>query len=238
MTTTLAHDVGLTDDILALIVDRAVAADESGHLDEEVVATLRAGASTGSCCPAELGGYAVPPRRTVEIVEKLATADGSAAWAAAIGFGTNHFAGYLPYDGAAEVFADPDRGNAAVFAATTQVIQAGDGTLRLTGRWPFTSNCEQAGWVGLASRFPDDRTSAGVRATVQGDDPPDVGDIHRPTSDGEQRHVGHPFKVNRMHTCSFIDRPWPAGPLWRLPLFVVLAQHWRRFARRRPRRPR
>ena len=41
MTTTLAHDVGLTDDILALIGDRAVAADESGHLDEEVVCRPR-----------------------------------------------------------------------------------------------------------------------------------------------------------------------------------------------------
>ena len=156
MTTTLARDVELTDDILALIADRAMAADESGHLDEEVVAALASTGINRLLLPVELGGYAMPPRRTVEIVEKLATADGSAAWAAAIGFGTNHFAGYLPFDGAAEVFADPDRGNAAVFAATTQVIQAGDGTLRLTGRWPFTSNCEQAGWVGLAARFPDE----------------------------------------------------------------------------------
>jgi indole-3-acetate monooxygenase len=30
-------------------------------------------------------------------------------------------------------------------------------------------------------------------------------------------------EVPRRRTCSFADRPWPAGPLWRLPLFVVLA---------------
>jgi alkylation response protein AidB-like acyl-CoA dehydrogenase len=223
MTTTLARDVELTDDILALITDRAMAADESGHLDEEVVAVLASTGINRLLLPMELGGYAMPPRRAVEIVEKLATADGSTAWAAAIGFGTNHFAGYLPYDGAAEVFADPDRGNAAVFAATTQVIQTDDGTLRLTGRWPFTSNCEQAAWVGLAARFPDEFAPrlvfvprsdvtihptwdvVGLRATASNDT--SVSDV----------------EVRRMHTCSFTDRPWPEEPLWRLPLFVVLA---------------
>jgi alkylation response protein AidB-like acyl-CoA dehydrogenase len=30
-------------------------------------------------------------------------------------------------------------------------------------------------------------------------------------------------EVHRRRTCSFADRPWPEGPLWRLPLFVVLA---------------
>ena len=29
--------------------------------------------------------------------------------------------------------------------------------------------------------------------------------------------------VDRRHTCSFADRPWAEGPLWRLPLFVALA---------------
>ena len=31
------------------------------------------------------------------------------------------------------------------------------------------------------------------------------------------------FAVDRRHTCSFADRPWADGPLWRLPLFVALA---------------
>ena len=223
MTITLARDVELTDDILALIADRAAAADESGHLDQEVVAALASTGINRLLLPTELGGYAMPPRRAVEIVEKLATADGSAAWAAAIGFGSNHFAGYLPFDGAADVFADPDRSNAAVFAATTQVVPASDGSLRLTGRWPFTSNCEQAAWIGLAARFPDELAPrlvflprsevtihptwdvVGLRATASNDT--SVADV----------------EVHRMHTCSLADRPWPEGPLWRLPLFVVLA---------------
>jgi indole-3-acetate monooxygenase len=223
MTTTLAPDVELTADIVALIADRAAAADESGHLDPEVVAALAGTGINRLLMPAELGGYAVSPRRTVEVVEQLAAADGSAAWAAAIGFGTNHFAGYLPPDGAAEVFADPDQSNASMFAPLTEATAAPDGTVRLTGCWPFISNCEQAAWLGLAARFPGEPAPrlvfvprsnvtihptwdvAGLRATASNDT--SVADI----------------EVHRRHTCSFADRPWPEGPLWCLPLFVVLA---------------
>jgi alkylation response protein AidB-like acyl-CoA dehydrogenase len=223
MTTTVALEVELTADVLALIAERAVAADESAHLDPEVVAALAATGINRLLLPTELGGFAVSPRRTVEVVEQLAAADGSTAWAAAIGFGTNHFAGYLPPDGAIEVFADPDQSNAAMFAALAEVTEARGGILRLTGRWPFTSNCEQAAWIGLAARFPSEPVPrlvfvprsrvtihptwdvAGLRATASHDT--SVADV----------------EVHRRHTCSFADRPWPEGPLWHLPLFVVLA---------------
>jgi indole-3-acetate monooxygenase len=222
-TTTIALDIELTANILALIADRAAAAEESGHLDPDVVAALAATGINRLLLPAELGGFAVSPRRTVEVVEQLAAADGSTAWAAAIGFGTNHFAGYLPPDGAAEVFADPDQSNAAMFAPLGEEAEARDGTLRLTGRWPFTSNCEQAAWIGLAARSPGEPAPrlvfvprakvtihptwdvAGLRATASNDT--SVADV----------------EVPRRHTCSFTDRPWPEGPLWCLPLFVVLA---------------
>jgi alkylation response protein AidB-like acyl-CoA dehydrogenase len=223
MTTALTADVELTADGLMLIADRAAAGDESGHLDPDVIAVLASTGLNRLLLPTELGGLAVSPRRTVEVVEQIAAADGSTAWAAAIGFGTNHFAGYLPRDGAAEVFADPDQSNAAMFAPMGQVTDAPDGSLRLTGRWPFTSNCEQAAWLGLGTRFPGDPVPrlvfvnksrvtihptwdvAGLRATASND---------TSVADVEVRH---------RHTCAFSDRPWPAGPLWRLPLFVVLA---------------
>ena len=223
MTTTLALDVELTADVIALIADRAAASDESGHLDPEVVAALAATGINRLLLPVELGGFAVSPRRTVEVVEQLAAVDGSTAWAAAIGFGTNHFAGYLPPDGAAEVFADPDQSNAAMFAPLAEVTEAPDGTLRLTGRWPFTSNCEQAAWIGLAARFPGEPAPRLVfvpRSEVTIHPTWDVTGL-RATASNDTSVTD--LEVDRRHTCSFADRPWPDGPLWRLPLFVVLA---------------
>ncbi len=72
--TTLAVDVELTADVLALIADRAAAGDESGHLDPEVVAGLAVTGINRLPLPVELGGLAMPPRRTVEVVEQLAAA--------------------------------------------------------------------------------------------------------------------------------------------------------------------
>jgi indole-3-acetate monooxygenase len=223
MTTTLAPHVELTTDVLDLVADRAVAADESGHLDPQVVAALTATGINRLLLPTELGGFAASPRHTVEVVEQLAAVDGSAAWAAAIGFGTNHFAGYLPPDGAAEVFADPDQSNAAMFATLAEATEARDGTMRLTGRWPFTSNCEQAAWIGLAAGFagePAPRLVFAPRSQVTIHPTWDVTGL-RATASNDVSVTD--FEVHRRHTCSFADRPWPEGTLWRLPLFVALA---------------
>src|SRR6266545_6497802 len=230
--TTTAVDVALTGDVLALVADRAAASDESGHLDPEVVAALAAAGINRLVLPVELGGFAVSPRRTVEVVEQLAAVDGSAAWAAAIGFGTSLFAGYLPPDGAAEVFADPDRSNASMFAPLAEVTDAPDGTLRLTGRWPFTSNCEQAAWIGLGARFPGEpvpRLVFAPRSEVTIHPTWDVAGL-RATASNDTAVTD--LEVHRRRTCSFADRPWPEGPLWRLPLFVALAPVCRRPAMR------
>jgi alkylation response protein AidB-like acyl-CoA dehydrogenase len=223
MTTTLALDVALTSDVLALVADRAAASDESGHLDRGVVAALAAAGINRLVLPVELGGFAASRRRTVEIVEQLAAVDGSTGWAAAIGFGTSLFAGYLPPDGAAEVFADPDQSNAAMFAALAEVTEAPDGILRLTGRWPFTSNCEQAAWIGLAARFPAEpapRLVFAPRSQVTIHQTWDVVGL-RATASNDTSVTD--LEVHRRRSCSFADPPWPQGPLWRLPLFVALA---------------
>ena len=222
-TTSLAVDVELTTDVLALIEDRAAAADASGHLDPDVVAALADTGINRLLLPTELGGFAGSPRRVVEIVEQLAATDGSTAWAATIGFGTNYFAGYLPPDGAAEVFSDPDQSNAAMFAALGEVTESADGALRLSGRWPFTSNCEQAAWLGLAARFsgePAPRLVFVPRSEVTIHPTWDVTGL-RATASNDTSVAD--VEVHRRHTCSFADRPWPEGPLWRLPLFGVLA---------------
>jgi indole-3-acetate monooxygenase len=220
---TCADEVELSADVVDLIAQRAAGSDVSGHLDPDVVAALRTTGINRLLLPVELGGLAASPRRCVDVVERIAAADGSTAWAAAIGFGTNLFAGYVDRDGATELFGDPDQPNASMFAPMAAVSAAADGTLRLTGRWPFTSNCEQAAWLGLAAAFPGEPAPRLVFA------PRDAVTIHqtwdvaglRATASNDTSLTD--FVVDRRHTCSFADRPWADGTLWRLPLFVALA---------------
>jgi indole-3-acetate monooxygenase len=221
-TLTIADDVQLSDDVLALVADHAAANDERGHLDPAVVTALAGTGINRLMLPVELGGLAASPRRCVEVVERIAEADGSAAWAAAIGFGTNHFAGYVDRDGAGEVFADPDQSNAAMFAPLGRVTVAADGIERLSGRWPFSSNCEQAAWIGLAAMFEGEfapRLVFARLADVLIHETWDVSGL-RATASNDTEVID--LAVDRRHTCSFADRPWPEDPLWRLPLFTAL----------------
>src|SRR6266540_470657 len=94
----------------------------------------------------------------IDIVEQVATADGSTAWCAVIGTGSNLFAGYLPPEGARRVFADRDQGSATMLAPAGTLTDDGDGHgYRLSGRWPFTSNCLHSEWIGLGAFHADDR---------------------------------------------------------------------------------
>src|SRR5215217_2258541 len=107
---------------------------------------LRASGIHRLAIPAGLGGYEAPVRQMVETVEAIAAVDGSAGWCAAIGAGSNVFAGYMPETGAKKVFADADQGSATMFAPTGTVE---DGILR--GRWSLTSNCLHSAWAGLGA---------------------------------------------------------------------------------------
>jgi len=110
-----------------------------------------------------------------------------------------------------------------MFAPMTEAAQAPDGTVRLTGRWPFTSNCEQAAWIGLAARFPGEPAPRLVfvpRSEVTIHPTWDVAGL-RATASNDTSVTD--LEVDRTHTCSFAGQPWADGPLWRLPLFVVLA---------------
>jgi len=121
------------------------------------------------------------------------------------------------------VFADPDQSNAAMFAALAEVTETDDRTFRLSGRWPFTSNCEQAAWIGLGASFPGEAAPRLVfvpRSEVTIHPTWDVAGL-RATASNDVSVTN--LVIHEHHTCSFAQRPWPEGPLWRLPLFVVLS---------------
>ena len=90
------------------------------------------------------------PSTFYEVVERIAAVDGSTGWCAAIGAGTNIFAGYMTEAGARAVFADPDAGSASIFAPTGMAVHDG-GQWRLSGRWAFSSNCLHSAWIAVGA---------------------------------------------------------------------------------------
>ena len=214
--------------VVDLVRQRADASEKAGRLDDDVIASLRATGINRLLLPAPLGGLEASPRRCVEAIEPIAIADGSTAWASAIGLGTNLFAGYVQPDAAAEIFADPDAPNASMFAPLGHAVAETGGELRLTGRWPFTSNCLHASWIGLGA-FIHDRADGAMdpvprivfvpRSTVQVHDTWDVSGMR---ATGSHHTSVEGVVVDRAHSYAFGEPSWADGPLWRLPLFTAL----------------
>jgi alkylation response protein AidB-like acyl-CoA dehydrogenase len=124
------------------------------------------------------------------------------------------------------VFADPDQGNATMFGPYGRLTDHGD-HIRLAGRWPFASNCLHSGWIGLGALVERDgdgvdpvpRVCFVPMADVTVEDTWDVLGLCGTGS----HHVSVedlPFDLER--SCTFADRPWPEGALWRLPLYTAL----------------
>ena len=211
----------------ALPVVRAHVADgeRDRRLSDDVVQALRATGINRLLLPEELGGYDAPVTDIMDIGELIATVDGSAAWCAIIGAGSNLFAGYMPLAGARRVFADADQGNATM-VAPAGTLTGDEGGYRLSGRWPFTSNCLHGAWVGLGAVVEAERDSAPaprlafVRAAdLEVDDTWDAPGLR---ATGSHDVVAHDLDVDADRCCVVVGgRPWATGRLWRIPIYCT-----------------
>ncbi len=199
-------------------------ADRDRRLPAEIVAALRHSGINRLLLPDGLGGVDCGVADIIDVIERIATVDGSTAWCAVIGAGSNLFAGYLPIDGAREVFADPDQGNASMLAPAGTLTEQ-PGGYRLSGRWPFTSNCLHSSWIGLGALLRDDPAVAGsirvafVRtAEVTIDETWDSAGLRGTGSHHVQ--VDDVF-VDAAHCCVFNGPAWSTGALWRQPILTV-----------------
>lgn len=157
------------DSALALVADRAAAAEQMRRLDDDVIAALSHAGVNRTLLPAGLGGREAHPGELVDVVARVAAADGSTGWCTAIGAVSNLFSGYVSETAAREMYANPDVGIAAMFAPTGVVTRtrAEDGGFDaiLTGRWPFTSNCLHAGWIGVGALIRGEEGTERVPST-------------------------------------------------------------------------
>lgn len=201
--------------------------EQERRIADEVVTGIRNTGLNRSLIPSALGGDERHLLEVLEAVERIASIDGSTGWCAAISSGSNLFAGYLAPEVARTIWADPDQGSAGMFGPFGQVRPNGDG-LTLSGRWPFCSNSLHSEWIGVGSFWFTDGDQPepiprlvfvpmdDVTIETTWDAPGLCGTgSHHASIDG--------VTVDRDHSLTFVDQSWADGPLWRLPLFCILA---------------
>jgi alkylation response protein AidB-like acyl-CoA dehydrogenase len=229
LSTLVSVDVASVKDaveaILGLIRARAPEVEQARRLPDDVVLALRGTGINRMFMPTVLGGLQAPVLDAMDVVERIASVDGSTAWCAVIGAGSNVFAGYMPESGARQVFADPDQGSATMLAPIGTLVDEG-GRGRLSGRWPFTSNCLHSAWIGVGAFVhgangvdPVPRVAFVPAADLSIEDTWNVVGLR---GTGSHHVVARDAVVEPDRCCAMSDRPWPDGTLWRLPLYTAL----------------
>jgi indole-3-acetate monooxygenase len=213
------------DGALPLIHGAIDEIERSRRLPDAVVTALHDTGINRLLIPAALGGMEAPITDVMDIMERIAAVDGSAGWCAAISVGSNVFAGYMSATGAATVFADPDQGNATMFAPVGRTVNQ-HGRVTLSGRWPFTSNCLHSAWVGLGALFHEadgvDSVHRIVFVPVADLTIEDTWDVVGLRGTGSHHVAATEVPIDLDRCARFADRPWPDGTLWRLPVYTTL----------------
>ena len=135
-------------DVIAEIAARREEFDRLSHVPRDVIAKLKRAGVYRAATPKRFGGDALAPTAFLDMIERIAVADGSAAWVASFG-SANVYLAALPLATQAQIYADgPDQ----VFAGglfPVQAAQPADGGWRVNGTWKFASGCKGADWLGV-----------------------------------------------------------------------------------------
>jgi alkylation response protein AidB-like acyl-CoA dehydrogenase len=212
--------------VLPLVAGRVEDIERAGRLPHDVVDALRRTGVHRLTVPAVLGGLQAPVADMLDAIERLATVDGSTAWCTVIAVGSNIFSGYVAERAAKVIFADPDQGNGTMFGPTGKITVDGGG-YRLNGRWAFTSNCLHSGWLGLGAcvQGPDGVVVPVPRVAFVPATDVTIEDTWRSVGlrgTGSHHVAALDVPVEPDACCTFADRAWPEGTLWRVPIYSVL----------------
>ncbi|MFM0672248.1 acyl-CoA dehydrogenase family protein [Paraburkholderia sediminicola] len=136
------------DEVIGEIAARRDEFDRLSHVPRDVIAKLKRAGVYRAATPRRFGGDALAPAAFLDMIERIAVADGSAAWVASFG-SANVYLAALPLQTQAEIYASgPDQ----VFAGglfPVQPAQPAEGGWRVNGTWKFASGCKGADWLGV-----------------------------------------------------------------------------------------
>lgn len=96
--------------------------------------------------PADLGGAGIDPLQQLDLVERMAFHDASAAWNFAVGSGLGFFSGFMPREQAKTLFT-PGGAAGAGSGAPQGKARRVDGGYVIDGRFSWASGIDQARWV-------------------------------------------------------------------------------------------
>jgi alkylation response protein AidB-like acyl-CoA dehydrogenase len=218
---------GTAGEISLLARELAGETERGRQLADELVARLRASGLMLAGAPREVGGLELPPAVALLCAEEIARGDASAGWCVSIAATSSLLAAYLPADTRGELFPDPQRIAAGIFAPRGKAQRVHGGVL-VSGRWAYCSGIMHAGvlFAGcfVAEGDSGERVLPSVVALPR-EDLEIIDTWHTLGLRGTGSYdaaVGELF-VPDSRTFSLFDGPLVDRPLYRFPIFGYFA---------------
>lgn len=194
--------------------------DRDKRLAPEALELLRGEALLGALVPRELGGSELSPPVYLELLAELARGDAATAWCLMTASTSTLLAAYLPRASAQELWRGALPLVAGVFAPSGEVQEL-DGGLRLRGRWAYASGCRHAELFALGALRGGRHVVAFVPAR-------EVKLIETWDPLGLAGTGSHDVEVDALvlerHLATLVGgSPWTTAPLYRVPVFGLLA---------------
>jgi indole-3-acetate monooxygenase len=223
------HLDAMADRASVLARDLAATSERERALPQQLLDELRATGLMRAGAPASLGALEAPPATTLAGAERIARGDASAGWCVSIAATSSLLSAYLPDQGAAEIFADPNAMAAGVWAPRGRAAVV-DGGLRVSGRWSFCSGITHSEWL-FAGCMLDERTPNGAAPVLRVAALPtselevlDTWHTSGLRGTGSHDAVADELFVPDHHVLSLLDAaPRIDAPLYRFPIFGFFA---------------
>lgn len=206
-----------TRDLVEQLAGYRAEHDAKKQLAPAVVGLLRDRGLLGCLLPSVLGGAELEPAAYVATLEALAEGDAATGWVAMTASTSTMLAAYLPRATAAVLWGSGAPLMAGVFAPGGTI----DGDRKLTGRWSWASGSRHADWFAVGALFEGKHLVCFVpRASVR--------IVENWDTLGLAGTGSHDIEITNVpivasHTCSLFTAPWAETPLYRVPVFGLLA---------------
>lgn len=138
---------------------RAEETERNRRVPRETIEAVRAAELFKLMQPARFGGFEYGFSELLEINFELARGCGSSAWCSSLGIVHQWLLALFPIQAQEDVWANPDAILSGSYAPVGKTRPA-DGGYMVSGKWSFTSNCDNTEWYLLGVTFPQEKEGA------------------------------------------------------------------------------
>lgn len=204
------------------IAKRAAEIDATRELPPDLAAALADAGLFKLLVPPRFGGSALALPELMEIVERVAGADGSTGWCVAQGAVFAMISAWLDDDPGLQVFGPPRAVVANGPPGDGRAVGDG-GAYRVTGTWWFSSGCRHATWLAAPARIEPGRGLRWLLVPASEARIDDVWDVVGLRGTGSHRFRLREHRVPAELAVDLGERPRDADPIYRVPLGLAFA---------------